>query len=151
MKELLPTDPAIESSITEGIVRWAPNDAYSQAIGNKPEYTGRVRQVGPNVLPVRGTIHSYYKPVEPRSQTSGSAGVSRMIEAALKAQQEKHRAEMDALLAAQREETTVQQAEREKKHSEEIDAKLEAQQQQFPQQLSEKESSINLMSKAQFC
>jgi hypothetical protein len=151
MKELLPTDPAVESSITEGTVRWAPNDAYSQAIGNKPEYAGRVCQVGPNVLPVRGTIHSYYKPVEPRSQTSGSAGVSRIIEAALKAQQEKHRAEMDVLLAAQREEASMQQAEREKKHKEEIDAKLEAQQQQFAQQLSEKESSINLMYEIQFC
>jgi hypothetical protein len=35
---------------------------------NKPEYAGRVRQVKPNVLPVRGTIHSYHTPSEARSQ-----------------------------------------------------------------------------------
>ena len=129
MKELIPTDPAAISSITEGTVRWAPNDAYSQAMGNKAEYAGRVRQVGPNVLPVRGSIHSYYKPAEPRSQTSGSAGVSQMIKAALEAQQETHRAEMDALLAAHREQAAaqqVQQAERERQHKEELNAMLAA-------------------------
>ena len=117
MKELIPTDPAAISSIIEGTVRWAPNNAYSQAMGNKAEYTGQVRQVGPNVLPVCDSIHSYYKPIEPRSQTSGSAGVSQMIKAALEAQQETHRAEMDALLAAHREQAAaqqVQQAERER-------------------------------------
>jgi hypothetical protein len=39
-------------------VRWAPGDAYEQAVG-RPEYAGRVRQVGPNVTPVRGTCFSY--------------------------------------------------------------------------------------------
>ncbi|XP_059442057.1 uncharacterized protein LOC132174413 [Corylus avellana] len=62
MKELIPTDPTASSSITEGTVRWAPNDAFDQAIGNKPEYASRVRMAGPNILPVRGTIRSYYTP-----------------------------------------------------------------------------------------
>jgi hypothetical protein len=39
-------------------VRWAPNDAYEQAVG-RPEYAGRVRQVGPNITPVLGTCFSY--------------------------------------------------------------------------------------------
>jgi hypothetical protein len=73
MKELLPTDPATTSSITEGTVWWASNNAYSQVISNKAEYAGRVCQVGPNILPVCNSIHLYYKPAEPQSQTSGSA------------------------------------------------------------------------------
>ena len=50
MKELIPTDLAALLSVTKGTVRWAPNDAYAQALGNKPKYTGKVRQVGQNVL-----------------------------------------------------------------------------------------------------
>jgi hypothetical protein len=38
MKELLPTNPTATSSIIERTVWWAPNDAYSQALGNKPKY-----------------------------------------------------------------------------------------------------------------
>jgi hypothetical protein len=53
-------------------VRWAPNDAYQQAVG-RPEYTGRVLQVGPNVTLVRGTCFSY----RPRSQGGPSEGMSR--------------------------------------------------------------------------
>ena len=124
MKELLPTDPAATSSIIERIVRWAPNNLYSQVIDNKAEYAGRVRQVGPNILLVYGSIHSYYKPAKPRSQTLGSTGVSQMIKAALEAQQETHRAEMDALLAAHQEQTAAQQAEREKQYRAKIDALL---------------------------
>jgi hypothetical protein len=142
MNELIPTDPAATSSITQGTVRWAPNDAYSQAIGNKAEYAGRVRQVGPNILLVRGSIHSYYKPAEPRSQTLGSAGVSQLIKAALEAQQETHKAEMDALLAAHREQTAAQQAqiaEREKQHRAEIDTLLAAQREQTAVQQAERE------------
>ena len=41
-------------------VRWASNDAYAQAHGNKPEYAGRVRGVSKNIMPVQGNIHSYY-------------------------------------------------------------------------------------------
>jgi hypothetical protein len=46
-------------SISEDTVRWAPNDAYEQALG-KPEYTGRVRQVRPNNTPIWGTSYSYH-------------------------------------------------------------------------------------------
>jgi hypothetical protein len=53
-------------------VRWAPNEAYEQAVG-RPEYAGRVRQVGPNVTPVRGACFSY----RPRSQGGPSEGTSR--------------------------------------------------------------------------
>ena len=62
MLELIPNDLAASSSVTEETIRWASNDAYAQALGNKLEYAGRVRQVGPNILPVRGSIHSYYTP-----------------------------------------------------------------------------------------
>jgi hypothetical protein len=55
-------------SMTQGTVRWAPNDVYEQVLG-KPEYAGRVRQVGPNVLPVRGTTRSCYIPSQARSST----------------------------------------------------------------------------------
>ena len=145
MKELLPTDPTTTSSIAEGTVWWAPNDAYSQAIGNKPEHASQVRQVGPNILPVHGSIHSYYKPVQPRSQNPGSAGISQMIKAVLQAEREKHRAEIDALLAAQREQTVAQQAEKEK-HRAEIDALLVTQQ----QQIFKKKANTNLMYEAHF-
>jgi hypothetical protein len=60
MLELIPNDPATSSSMTEGIVRWALNDAFVQELRNKLEYAGKVRQVGPNILPVRDSIHSYY-------------------------------------------------------------------------------------------
>jgi hypothetical protein len=40
----------------EGTVRWALNDAYAPAHGNKPEYAGRVRGVSKNILLVRGHI-----------------------------------------------------------------------------------------------
>ncbi|KAC1299283.1 hypothetical protein FH972_027141 [Carpinus fangiana] len=101
MKVLIPTDPAATSSMTEGTVRWVPNNAYSQAIGNKPEYAGQVRQVGPNILPICGSIHLYYRPVQPRSLNPKSVVVSQMIEAAFQTDRETHRAEIDALLEAQ--------------------------------------------------
>jgi hypothetical protein len=51
-------DPAATHSVTEDKMRWAPNNAYEQAFG-KPEYAGRVWQVGLNICPVRGTSYSY--------------------------------------------------------------------------------------------
>jgi hypothetical protein len=42
MIQSIPNDLAATQSGTENTVRWAPNDAYEQALG-KPEYTGRVR------------------------------------------------------------------------------------------------------------
>jgi hypothetical protein len=72
MTQSLSSDPAATQSVSADMVRWAPNDAYEQAVG-RPEYAGRVRQVGPNVTPVRGTCFSY----RPRSQGGPSEGTSR--------------------------------------------------------------------------
>lgn len=72
MTQSLSSDPAATQSVSADTVRWAPNDAYEQAVG-RPEYAGRVRQVGPNVTPVRGTCFSY----RPRSQGGPSQGTSR--------------------------------------------------------------------------
>jgi hypothetical protein len=62
MRRLKESDPAALVEGPEGTIRWAPNDAYAQAHGNKPEYVGRVRGVSKNILPVRRHIHSYYTP-----------------------------------------------------------------------------------------
>ncbi|XP_059434867.1 uncharacterized protein LOC132167849 [Corylus avellana] len=101
MKELIPTDPAASSSITEGTVKWAPNDAYAQAHGNKPEYAGRVRQLGSGILPVRGSIRSYYTPSQARSEnTSQYSMISQeTLDRALEAERAKHKEEIDALVA----------------------------------------------------
>jgi hypothetical protein len=40
MKQNLSSDPAATQSVSQDTVRWAPNDAYEQAIG-RPEYAGR--------------------------------------------------------------------------------------------------------------
>ncbi|XP_062151094.1 uncharacterized protein LOC133859636 isoform X3 [Alnus glutinosa] len=72
MMQSLSSDPAATQSVSADTVRWAPNNAYKQAVG-RPEYAGRVRQVGPNVTPVRGTYFSY----RPRSQGRPSEGTSR--------------------------------------------------------------------------
>jgi hypothetical protein len=71
MDKLAPTDPATASSMTDGTTRWHPDDAYSQAFGNKPEYSRRVRGVGKNVRPVPGTTLTYYTPTQARSQRAG--------------------------------------------------------------------------------
>jgi hypothetical protein len=74
-------------------VRWEPNDAYEQAVG-RPEYAGRVRQVGPNVTPVRGTCFSYRS----RSQGAPSEGTSRAL-----AENAREVADLQAKLRAERE------------------------------------------------
>jgi hypothetical protein len=66
------SDPAATQSVSEDTMRWAPNDAYEQALG-RHEYTERVRQVGLNVTPVLGTCFSY----RARSQGGASQGTSR--------------------------------------------------------------------------
>jgi hypothetical protein len=71
MTQGLSSDHAVTQSILGDTVRWAPNDAYEQAV-RRPEYAGRVRQVGPNVTPVRGTCFSY----RTRSQGGPSEGTS---------------------------------------------------------------------------
>jgi len=58
MTQSLSSDPSATQSVSADTVRWAPNYVYEQAVG-RPEYAGRVRLVGPNVTPVRGTCFSY--------------------------------------------------------------------------------------------
>jgi len=41
MTQGLSSDPAATQSVSEDTVRWAPNDAYEQAV-RRPEYAGRV-------------------------------------------------------------------------------------------------------------
>jgi hypothetical protein len=72
MTQSLSSDPAATQSVSADTVRWAPYDAYEQAVG-RPEYAGRVRLVGPNVTLVRGTCFSY----RPRTQGGPSQGTSR--------------------------------------------------------------------------
>ncbi|XP_059441984.1 uncharacterized protein LOC132174328 [Corylus avellana] len=100
MRELIPTNPAASSSVTEGTVKRAPNDAYAQAHGNKPEYAGRVRQAGSNILPVRGSICSYYTPSQARSENTRHSMISQeTLDGALEAERAKHKEEIDALVA----------------------------------------------------
>jgi hypothetical protein len=80
MLELMPNDLAAVSSVTEGTVRWCSGDAYSQALRNKPEYADRVRQVGPGILPVRGSTQMYYTLSQSRTQNTGdSSHMAEMI------------------------------------------------------------------------
>jgi len=72
MTQGLSSDPAAKQSVSEDTVRWAPNDVYKHEV-TRPEYAGRVRQVEPNVTPVRGTCFSY----RARSQGGPSEGISR--------------------------------------------------------------------------
>jgi hypothetical protein len=76
MTQSIPNDPTAMQSVTEGTMRWALNDAYEQTLG-KPEYAGRVQQVGPNILPVWGTSYSYRTPSQLRPSwcTSQSCSV----------------------------------------------------------------------------
>jgi hypothetical protein len=93
MTQNLSSDPAAMQSVSGDTVRWAPNDEYEQAVG-RPEYTGRVPQVGPNVTPVHGTCFSYMV----RSQGGPSKGTSRDW-----AEHARKMAEMEMMLQAQRE------------------------------------------------
>jgi hypothetical protein len=79
------------------MVRWAPNDVYEQAVG-RPEYAGRVRQVGPNVTPIRGTCFSY----KARSQGGPSEGTSQDW-----AEHAREMAKMQVMLRAERERNDV--------------------------------------------
>jgi hypothetical protein len=72
MTQSLSSDPAATQSVSADTVHWAPNDVYEQTVW-RPEYEGRVRQVGPNVTPVRETCFSY----RPLSQGGPSEGASR--------------------------------------------------------------------------
>jgi hypothetical protein len=72
MTHNLSSDSTATQSVSEDTVHWALNDAYEQALG-RPEYAGRVRQVGQNVTPVRRTCFSY----KARSQGGSSQCTSR--------------------------------------------------------------------------
>jgi hypothetical protein len=91
MTQSLSTDPAATDPVSSDMVRWAPGDAYEQAVG-RPEYAGRVRQVGLNVTPVCGTCFSY----RARTRRGPAEGTSQDWAA--------HKiAEMDIMLRAERE------------------------------------------------
>jgi hypothetical protein len=107
MVMLMPTDSVDSSSITQGTVRWRHDDAYAQALGNKPEYAGRVRQVGPNIWPVRGSIRSYHTPSRLDSQNQGHAVFPQEMfasemERALEVERARHASEMERALEAER-------------------------------------------------
>jgi hypothetical protein len=80
MLELMANDLAASSSVTEGIVRWCPNNAFSQALENKPEYVDRIRQMGLDILLVRGSTQTYYTLSQSQSQNTGNSTVSHMAE-----------------------------------------------------------------------
>ena len=118
-----------ESDIAESVegppwtLRWAPNDAYAQAHGNKPEYAGRVRGVSKNILPVRGNIHSYYTPSQARAQNAPpSAVISEMIAEALIERDEQHKREMDERLAQQKEQMEERFDQQRQEHKLDMDA-----------------------------
>jgi hypothetical protein len=97
MQRLEEFDPAALVQGPEGTIRWAPNDAYAQAHGNKPEYAGRVRGVSKNILPVRGHIHSYYTP---RPNATPPAVVAEMIQSAIQLREQQLREEMNQQMDA---------------------------------------------------
>jgi hypothetical protein len=97
MTRLEESDPAALVEGPEGTIRWAPNDAYAQAHGNKPEYAGRVRGVSKNILPVRGHIHSYYTPRPNATPPPPPAVVSEMIQSAIELKEQQHKQEIEEL------------------------------------------------------
>jgi hypothetical protein len=105
MSELILIDPAESSSVTQRTIRWTHDDAYTQALGNKPKYACRVQQVGPNIWPMRGSMHSYHTTSQPRSQNQGQPifsqeMVTAEIEKTLEGERARHKAQMDEVLAA---------------------------------------------------
>jgi hypothetical protein len=95
MRRLEESDPAALVEGPKGTIRWAPNDAYVQAHGNKPEYAGRVRGVSKNILPVQGHIHSYYTPRPNATSPPPPAVVSEMIQFAIELKEQQLREEMN--------------------------------------------------------
>jgi hypothetical protein len=94
---------------------WLSCDAFAIAFGNKPKYSGKLREVGKNVRPVPGTTQIYYTPTQGQSQCpkhstqsfeeeinqacaliieAGQRSHAAKIEATLRAQQERHAVEM---------------------------------------------------------
>jgi hypothetical protein len=121
MKRLADSNPAALVDGPEGTIRWAPNDAYAQAHGNKLEYVSHVRGVSKNILPVRGHIHSYYTP---SPNTTPPAVVSEMIQSAIQLKDQHHKQEIEEL----REEINQQ-------HRQQMDALTAALTKQFAQRM----------------
>jgi hypothetical protein len=95
MKSLQATDSAAQVGGPRGSIRWALNDEYAQAHGNKPEYVRRVRGVSKNILHGRGNSRSYYAPSQARAQNPGSSmAMTKIIERALEAEREQHKVQM---------------------------------------------------------
>jgi hypothetical protein len=97
MTSSLSSDPAAIQSVSEDTVRWAPNDACKKELG-RPEYVGRVRQVGENFTPVWGTSFSYQacSQAGPSQCTSRSCSIHEgkiaTMEVLLRAQTERNEA-----------------------------------------------------------
>jgi hypothetical protein len=105
MEQLEEFDPTKSVKGSSQTVRWTPDDAYTQAHGNNPEYAGHVRGVNKNILLVRGYIHFYYTPSQVRSQnTPPLVVISEIIKKSLEVKEEQHKQEMGERLAQQREE-----------------------------------------------
>ena len=100
MEQLAELDPAELAKGPPGTLRWTPNDAYTQAHGNKLEYAGRVRGVSKNIMPMRGYIHSYYTPSQTRSHNAPpSAVIFEMIQKALEKKNEQHKQNIEERMA----------------------------------------------------
>jgi len=101
----LSTDPAATDPVSSDTVRWAPGDAYEQAVG-RPEYGDRVRQVGPNVTPVRGTCFSYRAHTRggPAEGTSQDWAAHKIVEMDIMLQAERERNDgLEGIVRAERE------------------------------------------------
>jgi hypothetical protein len=95
MKTLQATDSAALVDGPRETIWWASNNTYTQSHGNKPKYARHVRGVSKNILPRRGNSRSYYTPSQARVQNPRNLVVmSKMIERALEAEREQHRAQM---------------------------------------------------------
>jgi hypothetical protein len=57
MMALSSYDTAASSSLTKGLINWTPDDAYAKVMG-MTENTGRVREMGPGHLPVKGNTYA---------------------------------------------------------------------------------------------
>ena len=141
MERLAESDPAESAEGPPGTFRWTPNGAYAQAHGNKPEYVGRVRGVSKNILPARGSIHSYYTPSQARSQNAPPlAVISKIISEALTVRDEQHKQEMEDHLAQQRK----QLKERDKQHKRKMEERLTQQKEQMEERLAQQREDHKL-------
>jgi hypothetical protein len=57
MRALSSQDTAASSSLTKGLINWAPDDDYAKVMG-MVEKTGCVQEMRPGHLPVKGSTHA---------------------------------------------------------------------------------------------